>query len=124
MTKWLWIDASYNKNFRLEEEIASAFDLDPREVARVMCERNILGSTQIADDITLPHVELSHLRYQGIAWIKYDSSFALVLVIDKEKPSRSVVDKLGFILEEEHLKLMRQVNSQQMLEEVLKNAGR
>jgi PTS system nitrogen regulatory IIA component len=107
----------------MAEIIADQFNLNNKDVLAVMQAREALGSTAIAEDMIMPHVELPNLAVQGLSFINAQSKYALILVIDSQNPDNQLIDILGELLQSEMLIKLKQVTSQQALEKFIKEVS-
>lgn len=99
--------------------IAQIYNLKLLDVQKSLNERDALGSVRIAEDIDLPHVELPEITNQGLVWVRSEERNYLVMVIDSNKPSREVVDRLKKILSKNGLNDIRSVQSQSDLDKLM-----
>lgn len=100
--------------------IAREFDLDATQVLQTMTSREALGSTAIAEHVTMPHVELADISEQGLFLINSENESALVLIIDSHKQNDDIITLLSNLLVMDHLKRLRKIKSQQAFEEFIK----
>lgn len=106
----------------LPSTISQIFNLEIDEVILALEKRKALGSVKIAIDIELPHVELTNIDIQGLIWVRSKDLNFLVMVIDDQHPSRSVIDVLHKLLSKEGLDILRSVHSQIELNKVIRGA--
>lgn len=107
----------------MAEIVADQFNLNNKDVLAVMQAREALGSTAIAEDMIMPHVELPNLAVQGLSFINAQSKYALILVIDSQNPNNQLIGILGELLQSEMLIKLKQVTSQQALEKFIKEVN-
>lgn len=107
----------------MAEIIADQFNLNNKDVLAVMQAREALGSTAIAEDMTMPHVELPNLAVQGLAFINAQSKYALILIIDSQSPDNQLIGILDKLLQSQMLIKLKQVTSQQALEKFIKEVS-
>lgn len=107
----------------MAEIIADQFNLNNKDVLAVMQAREALGSTAIAEDMIMPHVELPNLAVQGLSFINAQPKYALILVIDSQNPDNQLIGILGELLQSEMLIKLKQVTSQQALEKFIKEVS-
>lgn len=99
--------------------IAQIYNLKLLDVQKSLNERDALGSVRIAEDIDLPHVELPEITNQGLVWVRSEELNYLVMVIDSNKPSSEVVDRLKKLLSKNGLNDIRSVQSQSDLDKLM-----
>lgn len=99
--------------------IAQIYNLKLLDVQKSLNERDALGSVRIAEDIDLPHVELPEITNQGLVWVRSEELNYLVMVIDSNKPSSEVVDRLKKLLSKKGLNDIRSVQSQSDLDKLM-----
>ncbi|ADG41241.1 hypothetical protein LKI_08510 [Leuconostoc kimchii IMSNU 11154] len=120
MDKYVFVEVE--KNINLAAVISEKFKLDIHAVQQALVERDKLGSLSIAYDIKLPHVEIENISNQGIMWIKFETHYELVMVVDKNIPSENVKRILSQVLNDSGLQKMRNIQSQQNLDQIVKGA--
>ncbi|WP_439818463.1 hypothetical protein [Weissella paramesenteroides] len=107
----------------MAEIIADQFNLNNKDVLAAMQAREALGSTAIAEDMIMPHVELPNLDVQGLAFINAQSKYALILIIDSQNPDNQLIGILGELLQSQMLIKLKQITSQQALEKFIKEVN-
>lgn len=103
----------------LSQLIAERFQLNVTQVQQNILNRENLGSTMIAPDISMPHVEMPNIIKQGLFLITNEQSFILALVIDSNQPDEQLIATLKGLLVEQSLEKLRKVSSQQDFEKLI-----
>lgn len=108
----------------IAQEVGPAFDCPIDDARELINARNKLGSTMIANDFDLPHLEITGLQ-QGLALIEFVKNdltlyHSLVLVVDSNKVSKKLQLIMPTLLQDENIKLLRECHSEQTFTKLIK----
>lgn len=102
---------------------AQRFKLNEEHVKQAMFEREALGSTVVAQGISIPHVELANIKTQGLFLIKDKQQLALVLIIDQSQPDEQLIKILQGLLAEQSLEKLRHIKSEEAFKILIKEVA-